>query len=222
MINPRLWVKCKMKHTCLFASNRAATLFTLPANSVLLEWATIPTLKLDNGSSPTSGCVGDDVTENGAGLSDGEPEPLDDGSCVRIEPSKRVECRSASACASLVAIDLNTNRDQFITLIIGVNNNLFHTFPVSFFDIEFCIARAETPLGKSQTLICSEEHREQIACRRTHENLYIGTIRMQQGTFETESQSTVRLPRGDTNRESRDIRISSSSELRSRSSGVSM
>lgn len=69
----------------------------------------IPTLKLANDSPLKSGCAGDDITENGAGLSDGEPEPLDDGSCAGIVPSKRVECRSASACASLVGINVNTD-----------------------------------------------------------------------------------------------------------------
>ena len=116
MINPRLWVKFKMKHACLFASNRAATLFTLPTNPVPLEWAMIPTLKLANDSPLKSGCEGDDVTEKGTGLSDGEPEPLDDGSCARIVPSKRVECRSASACASLVAIDVNTD-EKIVNLL---------------------------------------------------------------------------------------------------------
>lgn len=69
----------------------------------------IPILKLASGSPLTSGCVGDDVTENGTSFSDGELEPLDDGSCARIEPSNRVECRSAIACASLVAIVLRAD-----------------------------------------------------------------------------------------------------------------
>ena len=70
----------------------------------------IPTLKLANGSSPSSACAGDDVTENGTGFSDGELEPLDDRSCVWIEPPNRVECWSAKTCASLVGIDLSTDR----------------------------------------------------------------------------------------------------------------
>jgi hypothetical protein len=42
----------------------------------------IPILKLVNGSSPSSGCAGDDVTENGIGFNDGEFEPRDDRSCA--------------------------------------------------------------------------------------------------------------------------------------------
>src|SRR5216683_4146253 len=105
--------------------------------------------------------------------------------------------------------------------MIRVNDNLARTFPASFFGIEFCITTAKTLLGRSQTLTCGEEHQEQIVCRCMHENLCIGTTRMQRGTFETGvSQSSN--SRQDTDRESNDIRISSSSGLRSRSSGVSM
>lgn len=98
--------KTRTIRTCLFASNRAAILFTLRANTV--SCAMIPILKLANGSSPSSGCAGDDVTENGTGFSDGEVEPLDDRSCAWIEPPNSVECRSARTCASLVIIDLST------------------------------------------------------------------------------------------------------------------
>jgi hypothetical protein len=44
---------------------------------------------------------------------------------------------------------------------------------------------AKTPLGKSQTLTSGEEHQEPIACRRIHENPYIGMIEMRQGIFKT-------------------------------------
>jgi hypothetical protein len=105
--------------------------------------------------------------------------------------------------------------------MISVIDNLVRTFPVSFFGIEFCITMAKTLLGKSQTLTCGEGHQEPIACRRIHENPYIGTIETRQDIFKTRVSSSSR-PRRDTDRESNDIRISSSSELRSRSSGVSM
>ena len=101
--------RSRMMRTCLFASKRVAILFTLPANPV--SCAMIPILKLANGSSHSSGSAGDDVTENGTGFSEGELEPLDDRSCVRIEPPNRVECRSAKTCASLVVIDLSTDRE---------------------------------------------------------------------------------------------------------------
>ena len=71
-------------------------------------------------------------------------------------------------------------------------DNLVHTFPVSFSGIEFCITMAKTLLGKSQTLTCGEGHQEQIACRRIHENPYIGTIETQQGIFNTGVSSPSR------------------------------
>jgi len=102
-----------------------------------------------------------------------------------------------------------------------VVDNLVRTFPVSFFGIEFCITMVKTLLGRSQTLTCGEGYREQIACRCIHGNPRIGTTEWLQGIFKTGISSSS-CSRRDTNRESSDIRISSSSELRSRSSGVSI
>jgi hypothetical protein len=160
-------------------------LFTLPANVV--SCAMIPILKLADCSPLTFGCAGDDETENGTGFSDGELEPLDDGSCARIKPPNRVECRCASACASLVVIDLSTDggNGQSTSRMRRMNDNLVRTSPALFFGTELCIATAETLLGKSRTLTCGEGHQEQIVCRRMHENLYIETIRTQRRIFKT-------------------------------------
>src|SRR6266852_1717190 len=72
--------------------------------------------------------------------------------------------------------------------MISVIDNLVRTFPVSFFGIEFCITMAKTLLGKSQTLTCGEGHQEPIACRRIHENPYIGTTKTRQDIFKTRGQ----------------------------------
>lgn len=82
-------------------------LFTLPANPV--SCIIIPTPRLANGLSLSSGCAGDDGTENGIGFKDGEPESLDDGSGARVVPLNRVECRRDRSCVTLALVDLNTD-----------------------------------------------------------------------------------------------------------------
>lgn len=183
----------------------------------------IPILKLADCSPLTFRCAGDDETENGTGFSDGELEPLDEGSCARIKPPNRVECWCASACPSLAVIGLSTDEEngQLTSQMISMNDNLVRTSPALFFGTELCIATAEILLGKSRTLTCGGGHQEQIVCRHMHESLYIETIRTQRGIFRN---WVNQLPhsRGGTNLESNDIGISISSGLRSQSSGVSM
>lgn len=84
-------------------------MFTLPANPV--SCITSPILRFAKGSSPISGCAGDDGTENGIGLKDGELESLDDGAWARIKPLNKVECRSARSCVALDLVELNTDEE---------------------------------------------------------------------------------------------------------------
>src|SRR6267154_876970 len=86
-------------------------------------------------------------------------------------------------------------KGQYITQMISVIDNLVRTFPVSFFGIGFCITMAKTLLGKSQTLTCDEGHQEPIACRRIHENPYIGTIETRQDIFKTRGQLVILPPK---------------------------
>ena len=151
-------------------------LFTLPANPA--SCITSPILRLAKGSSPISGCAGDDGTENGIGFKDGELEFLDDGAWARIEPLNRVECRSARSCVALALVELNTGegivsascRQQ------NVDDNLDRTSPFLSSDIEFCTTKVRTLPEKNQTSTFGGGHREQIACKHIHESLCIGSI----------------------------------------------